>query len=103
MFDYGPDTEEVDDIDYRVDPGRHATFASSIRRYWPDLPADKLLPAYSGIRPKAQVAGAESDFLIQGPNELRMAGLVFLHGIESPGLTASLSLASTVCDRLALG
>ncbi|ANO50523.1 NAD(P)/FAD-dependent oxidoreductase [Woeseia oceani] len=99
---FGPDTEDVVDIDYRVDERRQAVFESSIRRYWPDLPADRLLPAYAGIRPKVQLAGAEADFLIQGPDELATAGLAFLHGIESPGLTASLSLASSVCDRLSL-
>ncbi len=97
---FGPDTETVNSIAYSVDARRRDTFASSIRRYWPELQAERLVPGYAGIRPKAQPAGAEADFLIQGPQELGVQGLVFLHGIESPGLTASLSLASAVNDSL---
>lgn len=97
---FGPDTEVVNDISYPVNPQRKEAFAASIRRYWPDLPAEKLLPAYSGIRPKVRAAGVEGDFLLQGPRELGIDKLFFLHGIESPGLTASMSLASAVCDAL---
>lgn len=97
---FGPDTEAVNTISYPVDPQRRDTFESSIRRYWPELQADRLVPGYAGIRPKAQAADAEADFLIQGPDELGVQGLVFLHGIESPGLTASMSLASTVTNYL---
>ena len=97
---FGPDTEAVNSISYPVDAGRRDTFESSIRRYWPELRADQLVPGYAGIRPKAQPTGAEADFLIQGPGELGVPGLVFLHGIESPGLTASMSLASAVNDSL---
>lgn len=97
---FGPDTEAVKDISYPVNPERKDAFAASIRRYWPDLPKDKLIPAYSGIRPKVRTAGLEGDFFLQGPRELGMERLFFLHGIESPGLTASMSLASAVCDAL---
>lgn len=97
---FGPDTEAVDAIDYEVNAARQAEFEASIRRYWPGLPDDRLMPAYSGIRPKLYAGGSEQDFLIQGPQEFGVGGLVFLHGIESPGLTASMSLAGAVCDRL---
>tara|TARA_R110002096_G_scaffold20690_4_gene67948 strand:- start:1363 stop:2478 length:1116 start_codon:yes stop_codon:yes gene_type:complete len=97
---FGPDTEAVDEIAYQVDPRRSDVFAASIRRYWPELVPDKLIPAYAGIRPKARTAAVDGDFIIQGPRELGIEKLVFLHGIESPGLTASMSLASAVCDAL---
>ena len=69
-------------------------FEDSIRRYWPGLPKDALLlPGYAGIRPKLKsAAGETADFLIDGPAQLGVEGLVAPHGIESPGLTASLSL-----------
>jgi L-2-hydroxyglutarate oxidase LhgO len=57
----------------------------------------QLAPGYAGIRPK--LGGPDrpaSDFLIQGPDEHGIAGLVNLFGIESPGLTASLALANHV-------
>ena len=100
---FGPDTEPVTAIDYDVDPRRRDRFESSIRRYWPGLASGKLVPAYAGIRPKVvpgTTGTGESDFLIQGPEELGEQGLVILHGIESPGLTAALSLARAACDRL---
>jgi L-2-hydroxyglutarate oxidase LhgO len=42
----------------------------------------------------------EEDFLIQGPHENGVPGLVNLFETESPGLTASLAIASHVADLL---
>jgi L-2-hydroxyglutarate oxidase LhgO len=103
---FGPDVqwitpESPDAIDYRVDPQRAAAFEADIRRYWPGLPAGALQPAYSGVRPKLQAPGeAAHDFVLQGPSEHGVPGLMNLYGIESPGLTASLALADAVVSRL---
>ncbi len=94
---FGPDTEWVEEIDYRVDEGRGEMFCGAIRKYWPDLPDGSLLPGYSGIR--ARLRGPdddEADFLIQGPGDHGVPGLVNLLGIESPGLTACMALADKV-------
>jgi L-2-hydroxyglutarate oxidase LhgO len=94
---FGPDVEWIDRIDYDVDPGRGRVFYDAIRRYWPGLKDGSLQPAYCGIRPKIQAQGEPSrDFLIQGPDEHGVPGLVNLFGIESPGLTASLAIADYV-------
>ncbi len=94
---FGPDVEWIDHIDYAVDPARADQFYSSIRRYWPGLKDGALQPAYSGIRPKIVPPNvAKQDFLIQGPNDHGIAGLINLFGIESPGLTASLAIARHV-------
>jgi L-2-hydroxyglutarate oxidase LhgO len=98
---FGPDVEWVDRIGYDVDPRRAERFYAAIRRYWPQLPDGALAPGYSGIRPK--IAGPKDpapDFVVQGPEEHGVEGLVNLFGIESPGLTASLSLAREVARRL---
>ena len=98
---FGPDTEWVDAIDYRVDPARADAFYASIRSWWPALPDGALQPAYSGIRPK--IVGPDepaADFLIQGPLEHGVPGLVNLFGIESPGLTASLAIGDEVVRML---
>jgi L-2-hydroxyglutarate oxidase LhgO len=100
---FGPDTEWVEAIDYTVDPRRADVFYDAIRRYWPGLPAGALEPGYAGIRPKLSPAGSVAeDFLIQGPDDHGIPGLVNLLGIESPGLTASPALADRVATLLAL-
>ena len=98
---FGPDVEWVDAIDYRVDPARAEKFYAAIRRYWPDLRDGSLAPAYSGVRPKLRAPGEPAaDFVISGPEDHGLAGLVNLFGIESPGLTASLSIAEDAVGRL---
>ncbi len=98
---FGPDVEWIDRLDYQVNPERGAAFYAAIRRYWPGLPDGALVPDYAGIRPKLSGPGeAAEDFRIDGPAEHGLRGLVHLFGIESPGLTASLSLAEDVADRL---
>ena len=98
---FGPDVEWVETLDYRVDPARADHFARAIRRYWPGLPDGVLTPDYAGIRPKLTGPGEPAaDFRIDGPAEHGLPGLVHLFGIESPGLTSSLSLAEDVADRL---
>jgi len=65
------------------------------------LPDGALQSDYSGVRPKLQPgADAEQDFVLQGPAEHGVAGLMNLYGIESPGLTACLGLAEEVVNRL---
>jgi L-2-hydroxyglutarate oxidase LhgO len=94
---FGPDVEWIERIDYAVDPRRGESFYAAIRRYWPDLPDGALAPGYSGIRPKIVPPGAPAqDFVVQGEAAHGVPGLVNLFGIESPGLTASLSLADHV-------
>ena len=98
---FGPDVEWIDRIGYEVDPRRAERFYAAIRRYWPQLPDGALAPGYAGIRPKiAGPADPAADFVIQGPREHGVPGLVNLFGIESPGLTASMALAAEVARRL---
>lgn len=94
---FGPDTEWIEQIDYSLDETRAESFYSTIRRYWPALPDHALQSGYTGIRPKITDSGmAAADFLIQGPADHGVDGLVHLMGIESPGLTACLALAQHV-------
>ena len=99
---FGPDVEWVEEEHYAVDPGRAASFYASIRRYWPGLPDGALVPDYAGIRPKITGPGEPAgDFLIEGPEAHGLRNLVALYGIESPGLTAALSIADEVAAKLA--
>lgn len=98
---FGPDVEWIDRIAYDVDPRRADKFYAEVRRYWPGLRDGALQPAYSGIRPKLGPAGTPAaDFVVQGPDEHGVPGLVNLFGIESPGLTASPALADLVVEKL---
>jgi L-2-hydroxyglutarate oxidase LhgO len=98
---FGPDTEWVEAIDYRLDARRGDGFYAAIRRYWPKIPDGALAPTYAGVRPKLfPEGGAATDFAIEGPEVHGLPGLVNLFGIESPGLTASLAIADEVTARL---
>ena len=84
-----------------VDASRSAAFYAEVRKYWPALADGALVPDYAGIRPKIQAPGEPArDFLIQGPFEHGVPGLVNLFGIESPGLTSSLAIGAYVSQLL---
>ena len=98
---FGPDISWIDRVDYAFDHSREPLFYEAIRRYYPGLKDGQLTPGYTGIRPK--VSGPKdpaADFVIQGPKDHGVPGLVNLYGIESPGLTASLAIAEGVRDLL---
>ncbi|MFV0679168.1 NAD(P)/FAD-dependent oxidoreductase [Ottowia sp.] len=99
---FGPDVQWVASADdYLVDPTRGEAFYAEARQYWPALPDGALQPGYAGIRPKISGPGEPAaDFVIQGPREHGVPGLVNLFGIESPGLTSCLAIAQLVAESL---
>lgn len=100
---FGPDVEWIEREDYNVDPARAAVFYARIRTYWPGLPDHSLTPDYAGIRPKLSGKGEpQADFMLDTPADHRLPGLVQMFGIESPGLTSSLSLGEAIADALAV-
>lgn len=102
---FGPDVEWLameGQPDLTVDPARRDRFAAAIARYWPGLPADQLVPAFAGLRPKISgPSDPAADFRIELPQDHGIPGLAQLYGIESPGLTASLAIAAHVAAGLA--
>jgi L-2-hydroxyglutarate oxidase LhgO len=100
---FGPDVQwatSADDL--IVDPARGDGFYAEVRKYWPALPDDALIPGYAGMRPKISGPGEPAaDFMIDGPASHGVAGLVNLFGIESPGLTSSLAIGRHVAGLLA--
>jgi len=99
---FGPDVEWIDHESYTVDPRRADSFYERIRAYWPGLPDNSLVPDYCGIRPKLTGPGEKpADFMIAAEGAHGLPRLVNLFGIESPGLTSSLSLAEEVVNDLA--
>ncbi|MCD2511840.1 NAD(P)/FAD-dependent oxidoreductase [Comamonas endophytica] len=99
---FGPDVEWVGSPDdLVVDPRRGDVFYAAVRAYWPALPDGALAPGYAGIRPKINAPDAPAaDFVLQGPREHGVPGLVNLFGIESPGLTSCLALAEEVTQMV---
>jgi L-2-hydroxyglutarate oxidase LhgO len=99
---FGPDVQWIQNpADLQVDPRRGDAFYAEVRKYWPALQDGALQPGYAGMRPKINAPHeAAADFMIQGPAEHGVPGLVNLLGIESPGLTSSLAIAEEVCARL---
>jgi len=92
---FGPDTEYVDAIDYEVDAGKRDTFYESAKNYIGNMDKEALNPDMAGIRPKIKGDGIK-DFVITHETDRGMTGFINLIGIESPGLTASLSIAKYV-------
>jgi L-2-hydroxyglutarate oxidase LhgO len=102
---FGPDAEYLPDraLDYKVDESKRAAFAASVRRLVPELEDDDLDPDMAGIRPKLQGPGqGVRDFVIAEESSRGRPGLVSLIGIDSPGLTAALSIADEVAQLLGL-
>ena len=98
---FGPDVSWIDDatseLNYEFDASRKPEFAAAIRRFFPGLDEDKLVPGYTGIRTKLSGPGEDpADFAIHGEEEHGVTGLVNLFGMDSPGLTASLAIGEYV-------
>jgi len=95
---FGPKVEPIAAVDY--EPATHVPqeVYAAVREYLPDLPHGSLTPGFCGVWPKlAAHDGRPADFVVQTSDVHRMAGLVNLFGIDSPGLSASLALGEFAC------
>ncbi len=96
---FGPDSEHVDFIDYKVDSNKIGIFYESVKKIIKGVDKEAFVPEMSGIRPKIRGEGIK-DFVIKDEIDRGMGGFINLIGIESPGLTASLSVAKYVKNIL---
>jgi glycerol-3-phosphate dehydrogenase len=90
----GPTAKYVDSKDnYERDRLPISEFADDAKMLAPEIEAKDLQLAYSGIRPKLVAPGQSgiADFVIERDREVPQ--VIQLVGIESPGLTASTSIA----------
>ncbi len=93
----GPDDEYVEKLDYDIDAAKARAFYESARAFLPFVREEELKPDTSGIRPKLQGPGESfRDFIIKDEADVGLPGWINLIGIESPGLTAALSIAGMV-------
>ncbi len=97
----GPNLIYLDRVDYTVEAAHARDFYETVRQILPFLVLNDLEPEMAGIRPKLQGPGQPfRDFLICDETPRGLPGLVNLIGIESPGLTACLSIARMVAELL---
>jgi L-2-hydroxyglutarate oxidase LhgO len=99
----GPDLEYLPDRrqDYDVPERLRPAFLAAASRFLEGLELDDLAPDLAGIRPKLQGPGEPPrDFVIREESDRGLPGWVNLVGIESPGLTCCLEIATLVADRL---
>ena len=98
---FGPDTQYIDHLDYDFPEQLKTKFLKQISQYFPNIDANKLQPAYAGIRPKLQGKDDSfKDFVIQTSEVHQLKGLINLFGIDSPGLTSSLAIADYVAEQI---
>ncbi len=91
---FGPDAETVSSIEFKVDASKGDVFFESASKYISGLDRDAFSPDMAGVRPVLK--GGGRDFIIREESGRGFGGFINLIGIESPGLTASLSIAEHV-------
>lgn len=97
---FGPDTQDVDAIDYSLDPSIVDEIYPAIEKVFKGVNRSDLSLDYSGIRSKIKHAGKlHVDFWIKSPVPNYWECL----GIESPGLTASPAIAQYLVKELLRG
>jgi glycerol-3-phosphate dehydrogenase len=97
----GPTAQYVKDKDdYERDRLTVADFAEGARNLVPEITADDLQLAYSGLRPKLVPPDQHgmADFVIE--RDARVPQMIHLVGMESPGLTAAPSVARQVAGMV---
>lgn len=97
----GPNVIYIDEVEYTVDGAHARAFYEAVRRFLPFLAPEDLEPEMAGVRPKLQGPGQPfRDFVICDEAGRGLPGFINLIGIESPGLTACLSIARMVAGLL---
>jgi glycerol-3-phosphate dehydrogenase len=97
----GPTARYVKDKDdYERDRLTVADFAEGARLLVPEITADDLQLAYSGLRPKLVPPDQHgmADFVIE--RDAKVPQMIHLVGMESPGLTAAPSVARQVAGMV---
>lgn len=92
---FGPDAEYIDKLDYKISSNKRDFFYEGASSFIKGLDKESLIPDMVGIRPKIKGEGIK-DFVIRQEADNGFDGFINLIGIESPGLTASLSIAKYV-------
>ena len=97
---FGPDTVVVDELSYSFDHNVKELFFNKISNYLSNINIDDLSEDYTGIRPKLDIDKSFIDFSILESKDHGIDNLIFLQGIESPGLTSSLAISEYIAKKL---
>jgi L-2-hydroxyglutarate oxidase LhgO len=95
----GPDVKYLESnvYDYKLTASKQEAFYKSAKKFLPFLEFDDIAPEMAGIRPKIQKPGDPlRDFYIMEESKRGYPGFINLIGMESPGLTSSISIAKYV-------
>ena len=92
---FGPNYYKVNNVDYSIDNKHESEYLAGFKQLLDDNDL-KLTPDFSGIRPKIKNNGRFNDFIIKNEKDQGFNNFINLIGIDSPGLTSSLSIAKYV-------
>jgi len=92
---FGPDTEIIKKINFKVTPNLEEKFLRSISTYTDCVKIENLHADYCGVREKT----INDDFVITKTKK-KHACIINLFGIDSPGLTASLAIGEHVVNMI---
>jgi L-2-hydroxyglutarate oxidase LhgO len=95
----GPDVKYLESnvYDYKLTASKQEAFYKSAKKFLPFLEYEDIAPEMAGIRPKIQRPGEpQRDFYIEEESKRGYPGFINLIGMESPGLTSSISIAKYV-------
>jgi L-2-hydroxyglutarate oxidase LhgO len=92
---FGPNYYKVNNVDYSIDNKHESEYLAGFKQLLDDNDL-KLTPDFSGIRPKIKNNGSFNDFIIKNEKDQGFNNFINLIGIDSPGLTSSLSIAKYV-------
>lgn len=100
---FGPDTEETDTINYRVNQNIVEKMWPAISSLFKNIDKSSLYPDFAGVRPKIKESSSKkiiTDFWIKDGNEFNLPGYFEFCGIESPGLTSAPSIANWLVKQI---
>tara|TARA_Y100000996_G_scaffold324251_1_gene260252 strand:- start:896 stop:2008 length:1113 start_codon:yes stop_codon:yes gene_type:complete len=103
MARLGPNADWIEDRkeDYNVKESLSEKFFEEGRKYIQGLELSDISPDYAGIRPKILAdRNSMPDFYIEHESKKGFHGFINLIGIESPGLTASLSIGDDIARMI---
>lgn len=98
---FGPNTEIVDHINYSLTDSLKTEMAPAIHKVFKNIDDENLQLGYAGVRPKVKKDGElVTDFVFNTDEEHGIKNYYEFLGIESPGLTASPSLAKMLSNTI---